>query len=363
LLGLGLVALLVALHLALLALAGAQPLAPTRYLVLGAARSLPLLEDHGWYRLWASALFHGSWVHLALNAFGILIFSAFVERGLGRRQTAVFLVLAVGLSSLVSAALSDQPVAGASTLMLALSGAAAGLALGQLLRRGPDAGGLIHLAVLAGLLVISVLRHDQMDAPGHVTAGLFGLVFVGLAPFTLRRLPQGVLSGLALGALLLTLGCLRLAAETLVNPPGPPETILGSLDAPAPRLPSGRGWKLGTFDNSSGCTALPPGTGADEVLRRGDLLCLTDAFFNAVFFGPATAAATTSLWKEAALRTLGSKPGAFAEMAIHFRVRGDGTALGLSVFRPQEAAYLPMFLALSEFKGDYRYLEITPRSE
>jgi membrane associated rhomboid family serine protease len=358
-----LVALLVALHLALLALAGDQPQALTRYLVLGAARSLPLLEDHGWYRLWASALFHGSWIHLGLNAFGILIFSAFVEQALGRRLTAVFLVLAVGLSSLVSSALSDQPAAGASTLMLALSGATAGLALRQLGRHGPAAGGLIHLAVLAGLLVISALRHDQMDAPGHVAAGLFGLLFPLLTPAALERLPQGALSALALGALLLTLGSLRLSAETLINPPGPPESALGTFEAPTPRLPSGRGWKVGTFANATGCTALPQGTDADDALRRGDLLCFTDSFFNAVFFGPATAAEASNLWKEAALRTLGAKPGAFGEMAIHFRVRGDGTALGLSVFRPQEAAYLPLFLALADFKGDYRYLEIVPRSD
>jgi membrane associated rhomboid family serine protease len=352
------VALLVGLHLGATLLAGPEPFALTRYLVLTVARSPLLLAQHGWYRLLASALFHGSWVHLALNCFGILMFSIFVEAGLGRRLTGVLLVLAVLGSSALSALATPQPAVGASTLMLALSGAAAGLALARLRRLGPGAGGLIHLAVFLGLMVISGVRHSSMDAPAHWAAGGFGFLFASLPGTLLARVPDRVLTFLAVACLLLTLGSLRLAALTLAAPPGPSEFTLGSPAAPSPHLPGGALWKAGSFSTQDGCSPLREGRSTDEALRRGELLCFTDPFFNVLFFGPAAAAEGTSVWKEAGLRTLGAKPQAFAEMALHFRTRTDGTVVGLSVFRPQEAAYLPMFLALVQFKGEYRYLEI-----
>lgn len=131
------------------------------------------------WRLLASALLHGGWVHLVMNGFALLMLGSFVERLLGAARYGVLLGAAAVGGSLASALAPSPLSVGASGAICGILGAVAVLAWrpGQVIP-ALLVGTLRRQAVINLVLVLAISFHPQVDAWAHLGGGLVGAALV-----------------------------------------------------------------------------------------------------------------------------------------------------------------------------------------
>jgi membrane associated rhomboid family serine protease len=139
--------------------------------------------DGEWWRLSSAGLLHGSWLHLILNVWSLVVVGPWVERAWGSMRTLVLFALASLLGCAASVAWAEAPVVvGASAGILGMAGA---LFVGRRFGSGEVQDALAPVSARSLGWAIAVLVGLGFAVPiiaqaGHL-GGLGGGMLLGLA--------------------------------------------------------------------------------------------------------------------------------------------------------------------------------------
>lgn len=153
---------------------------------MGALRLSDLWLDGSWWRVITAGLLHGSWLHLALNAWSTWVIGEWVEPTWGHARTALLFLVSSTLGCLASAAWVEAPmVVGASAGIMGMAGA---LLVGRLFGRGavsaklrPISAGVlgVSVALMVGLGFVVEVIAQAGHLGGLVAGALLGSIWSG----------------------------------------------------------------------------------------------------------------------------------------------------------------------------------------
>lgn len=153
---------------------------------LGLFWSPAVLDDGAWWRVVTAVFLHASWMHLAMNALGLLWFGPFVERFLGRLRFAIVYLLG-GIGGFAVLAALDalgwrEPTAalGASGAVMALIGASTAIFLRGSARSPVAAARLRDMLVFVGLQTVFDILAPRVSMTAHLAGLVIGFA-LGLA--------------------------------------------------------------------------------------------------------------------------------------------------------------------------------------
>ena len=146
-----------------------------------------VLEEGEWWRIFTAAFLHAGWMHVAMNALGLIWFGPFVERFLGRvRFAIVYLIGAIGGFALLTALdyfdLRDASAAvGASGGVMALIGASTAIFLRGRERSPLAASRLRDMLVFVAMQVVFDLLAPQISLTGHLAGLAIGFLLARIS--------------------------------------------------------------------------------------------------------------------------------------------------------------------------------------
>jgi rhomboid protease GluP len=165
----------------LVAIHGLAVWKPVAFYNGGVLFSGAVLEQGEWWRVVTAVFLHASWMHLAMNVLGLLLFGPFVERFLGRlRFTVVLLAGGIGgfavLVGIVALGLRGETAAlGASGSVMALIGASIGIFLRGSSRSQLAAKRLREMLSFVAVQVVFDILAPRVSMTAHVAGLLIGV--------------------------------------------------------------------------------------------------------------------------------------------------------------------------------------------
>lgn len=177
------------------------------------------------WRLLASVLLHGGWLHIGANTFMLYVLGGHVERIVGWRRYVLLLVAAGLLGSVLSAFRGEAALSvGASGAIWGLLGAALGIALRPRdLVPASVVGRLKRAAVGNFVINVAISFVPGIDAMAHLGGGIagFGLAYFGLLTHGLEPVAQlegsrDERSGIVRASAIIAVGAVLLSLVTAV---------------------------------------------------------------------------------------------------------------------------------------------------
>ncbi|MEO1033214.1 MAG: rhomboid family intramembrane serine protease [Bacteroidota bacterium] len=173
-------------------ISGVSAISPTALELLnfGGNRRTEVLNGE-WWRLFTSMFLHAGFMHIALNIFGLVLGSLFIEPVSGRLKFLMVYILSGICASLTSIWWHENTVSiGASGAIFGIYGALLGLLLTNAMSKENKKGLLYMLGIYVAISLISGLA-DGIDNAAHIggliSGAIIGLIIYSLNPKAIKK--------------------------------------------------------------------------------------------------------------------------------------------------------------------------------
>ena len=260
-------------------------------LLLGGAKSTPLLRAGEWWRLFASLFLHAGVAHLAVNCIGAYFLGQLAENVFGTARAWLLFVWGGVAGGLASALWTPEASVGASGAIFSLFGALLAFALSRRRSLPPAIRRFLWVAATlwAALSVAQAIETPLMDHAAHAGGFLAGVAFSRWfgadLPVAARVAGPATRAWrlAASGTLAVVLIAQGLAFRSLSVGPAPSRPPLESLALNGVTVPVPMDWAHGRWADTCIEDPAPPA----EVIRAGGVACFHDAYGTVFLVGRA----------------------------------------------------------------------------